>query len=162
MSPAAAILTIVTVQRFGELLLAGRNTQRLLAKGAVEFGAGHYPFLVAVHVLWLTGLWWFARSAAVNLSWLAAYGVLQAARVWILLTLGDRWTTRIIVLPAAPLIRRGPYRFLTHPNYAVVTGEIAVLPLVFGLWWYALIFSCLNALVLAVRIREENRALPLG
>jgi methyltransferase len=141
MGLAAAILTMVTVQRLGELALARRNTRRLLAKGAVESGAGHYPFIVAVHAAWLAGLWWLASGGGVNLFWLAVYGVLQALRVWILLTLGGRWTARIIVLPAAPLVRRGPYRFMAHPNYAVVAGEIAVLPLVFGLWWYALLFS---------------------
>ena len=85
--------------------------------------------------------------------------LLEIARLWVLATLGRRWTTRIIVLPGAPLVARGPYRFVSHPNYAVVIGEIAVLPLVFGLWQVALIFSVLNAALLWVRISAENEAL---
>jgi methyltransferase len=91
--------------------------------------------------------------------WLAMLVLLEIARIWVLATLGSRWTTRIIVLPEAPLVRRGPYRNVSHPNYLVVIGEIAVLPLVFGLWKIALIFTLLNAAILAIRIREENRAL---
>jgi methyltransferase len=85
--------------------------------------------------------------------------LLQIARIWVVATLGVRWTTRIIILPRAPLVRSGSYRFVDHPNYMVVAGEIAVLPLTFGLWQVALLFTLLNAAVLAVRIREENSAL---
>ena len=108
---------------------------------------------------WLLGLWWLAWDAPVNLYWLAVFVVLQLLRVWVLATLGERWTTKIIVLPGAEPIRTGPFRFLNHPNYAVVIGEIAVLPLTFGLWWFALIFSVLNAGMLFIRIRAENAAL---
>lgn len=156
---AVAILIFVTVQRLGELVLARRNTAQLLTRGAHEVAPGHYPLIVLLHATWLVGLWWLAPNAPVSGLWLAVFTVLQLLRVWVLLTLGDRWTTRIIVLPEAPLVRRGPYRFLSHPNYAVVIGEIAVLPLVFGLTAYALVFSLLNALVLAIRIRAENAAL---
>jgi methyltransferase len=110
-------------------------------------------------VLWLAALWWLAPSRALDGFWLALFVLLELARLWVLATLGVRWTTRIIVLPNAPLVRSGPYRFLNHPNYWVVIGEIAVLPLVFGLWAVALIFTLLNAAVLTIRIREENRAL---
>jgi len=154
-----AILALVTGQRVGELWLSNRNTSRLLAKGAREVGASHYPLIVAVHTLWLAALWWFAPGRHIFAFWLVLYVLLELARIWVLATLGHRWTTRIIILPGAPLIRRGPYRFANHPNYVVVIGEIAVLPLVFGLWQVALIFSVLNAAVLTVRIREENRAL---
>ena len=153
------ILALVTLQRFGELWLSNRNTKRLLAQGAHEVGASHYPLIVAVHALWLAALWWLAPARPIDGFWLAVYVLLQLARVWVLATLGRRWTTRIIVLSGAPLVRRGPYRFMDHPNYAVVVGEIAALPLVFGLWEVALIFSLLNAAVLSIRIREENRAL---
>jgi len=85
--------------------------------------------------------------------------VLQGLRVWVLATLGRYWTTRIITLPGAPLVRRGPYRWLRHPNYVVVAGEIAVLPLAFGAWQIAVVFSLANALVLWIRIRSEERAL---
>ena len=120
--------------------------------------AGHYPAIVALHVAWLAGLWLLARERPVDLAWLGVFS-LEALRAWVMATLGRRWTTRIIVLPGEPLVRSGPYRFLAHPNYVVVTAEVAVLPLVFGLPWYSLAFSVLNAAVLAVRIRTENAAL---
>jgi methyltransferase len=156
---AVIILALVTAQRLGELWLSNRNTSRLLARGAREVGAAHYPVIVAVHALWLAALWWLARDRAVHGFWLAIFVLLQLARVWVIATLGPRWTTRIIVLPEAPPVRRGPYRFVDHPNYLVVAAEIAVLPLVFGLWQLAAIFTALNAAVLTIRIREENRAL---
>jgi methyltransferase len=153
------ILALVTLQRLGELWLSNRNTQRLLARGGHEVGASHYPLIVAVHVLWLATLWWLAPARPIYGFWLAVFVLLQLARVWVLATLGPRWTTRIIILRGASLVRAGPYRFINHPNYAVVIGEIASLPLAFGLWWLALIFTLLNGAVLAIRIREENRAL---
>jgi methyltransferase len=153
------ILALVTLQRLGELWLSNRNTRRLLAQGAREYGAAHYPLIVALHALWLIALWWLAPSRGVDGFWLGLFVLLEIARIWVVATLGSRWTTRIIVLPQAPLVRRGPYRIVNHPNYLVVIGEIAVFPLVFGLWQVALIFSLLNAAILAVRIREENRAL---
>jgi len=156
---AVAILGYVTLERLAELVFADRNTKRLKARGATEHGAGHYPLIVAVHAAWLVTLWFLARDRAPDPFWLALYVLLQVARLWVLSTLGPRWTTRIIVLPGEDLVKEGPYRFLNHPNYWVVAGEIAVLPLVFGLPWVALIFTMLNAAVLAIRIREENRAL---
>jgi methyltransferase len=153
------ILALVTVQRIGELFLARRNTQRLLQEGAREHGAGHYPLIVAVHALWLATLWWLAPTRPVDGFWLAVFAVIELVRIWVLATLGRRWTTRIIVLPGADMVRSGPYRFVNHPNYWVVTGEIAVLPLVFGLWQVALVFTLVNAAVLSIRIGEENRAL---
>ena len=159
MSLAAIILALVTLQRLFELWLSNRNTQRLIARGAHEMGARHYPFIVLVHVFWLATLWWVAPGRPISWFWLAIYVLLQLARTWVISTLGDRWTTRIIVLADEPLVRRGPYRFVNHPNYVVVVGEIAVLPLVFGFWDVALIFSLLNAAALSIRIREENRAL---
>jgi methyltransferase len=154
-----AVLALVTVQRLGELLLAGRNTRRLLARGGVETGAEHYPLIVGLHAAWLVGLWALAWDRPMSLPWLAAYLALQALRIWTLASLGERWTTRIITVPGESLVRRGPYRFLQHPNYLVVVGEIAVLPLVFGLWSYAAVFSVLNASILWVRIRAEDQAL---
>ena len=153
------ILALVTVQRLAELLISSRNTKRLLARGAYEAGASHYPLIVAVHVLWLISLWWLASTRPIDGFWLAMFVLLELARIWVMTSLGPRWTTRIIILPAASLVRRGPYRFVNHPNYVVVAGEIAVLPLVFGLWRVALIFTILNAAVLTIRIREESRAL---
>ena len=158
MTPAALILAVVTLQRLGELALSRRNTRRLLAQGAYEAGAGHYPLIVALHAAWLGSLWLLAWNAPVDLSWLGVYLVLQGLRAWVIATLGSRWTTRIIVLPDAPLVRTGPYRFLSHPNYVVVAAEMAVLPLVFGLVWHAVLFTGLNAVVLYIRIRAESTA----
>ena len=159
MSLPVIILALVTLQRVGELWLSNRNTRRLLAQGAHEVGSGHYPLIVAVHALWLAVLWWLAPGQAVDGFWLGVFVLIELVRIWVLASLGRRWTTRIIILPEAPLVQRGPYRWVDHPNYLVVIAEIAVLPLVFGLWQVALVFSVLNALVLTVRIREENRAL---
>ncbi|MCP1974338.1 isoprenylcysteine carboxyl methyltransferase family protein [Bradyrhizobium elkanii] len=162
MSFASVILALVTLQRLGELVLSRRNTERLLARGAVEVGANHYPLIVLVHAGWLTALWIWGRNQDVNLAALAGFLVLQGLRVWILAALGPRWTTRIVVLPGAPLIASGPYRYFPHPNYAVVLGEIALLPLALHLPRLALIFTLVNLAVLALRIRVENRALSVS
>jgi methyltransferase len=159
---AGAILGLVTLQRLGELVLSRRNTERLLAQGAREAAPGHYSLIVALHAAWLVGLWYLAvwrPGASVSWSWLAVFVVLQGLRVWVLATLGPRWTTRIIVLPGAPLVREGPYRFVSHPNYCIVAAEILVLPLCFGMVWYGIVFAGLNALVLWIRIRAEAAAL---
>ena len=159
MSLNVLILALVTLQRLGELWLSSRNTRRLLAQGAREHAPGHYLLIVAVHVLWLAALWWLAPGRSAAGFWLALFVAVEIARTWVVVSLGRRWTTRIIVLPDAPLVRSGPYRFVDHPNYVVVAAEIAVLPLVFGLWHVALIFTLLNAVVLVIRIRAENEAL---
>ena len=159
---AGAILGLVTLQRVGELVLSRRNTERLLAQGAREAASGHYPLIVALHAAWLVGLWYLAvwrGDVGVSWGWLAVFVILQGLRVWVIATLGPRWTTRIIVLPGAPLVASGPYRFVSHPNYCVVAAEILVLPLVFGLLWYGLVFSVLNAVALWIRIRAEAAAL---
>lgn len=159
MIASLAVLGLVTLQRLGELALARRNTRRLLARGGVESGAEHYPLIIGLHAAWLAGLWLLGWSRPVMVFWLAAYIALQGLRIWILLSLGERWTTRIITVPGEPLVRRGPYRWLPHPNYLLVAAEVAVLPLVFGLPAYAVVFFVLNASVLWVRIRVENAAL---
>ena len=159
MTPAALLLALVTLERLAELWLARRNTTALMAAGALEFAPGHYPLIVLLHAFWLAGLWLLGWQQAVNLNWLFVFVLLQVLRVWVLMTLGPRWTTRIIVQPGLPLVAAGPYRWLSHPNYAVVIGEIAVLPLCLGLPWYALAFSLANAAVLTIRIRAENAAL---
>jgi methyltransferase len=153
-------LALVALQRLGELVYAARNTSRLLARGAVEIGRNHYPLFILLHGGWLVAMALLIPAAAPP-SWplLALFLLLQAGRLWVVATLGPYWTTRIITLPAAPLVARGPYRFVRHPNYLVVTGEIAVLPLAFGAWQIALVFSVLNALLLFWRIRIENGVL---
>lgn len=159
MWPSIALLTFVTAQRLSELVIARRNTMVLFARGAREIAPDHYPYMVALHTGWLAGLWMLATGQPIQLFWFGLFMLLQVLRLWVLTTLGERWTTRIIILPGAPLIEGGPYRFFKHPNYMIVTGEIAALPLAFGMPLYALVFSLLNAAVLTVRIRAENAAL---
>ncbi len=156
---AVALLVLVTAQRLLELVIARRNTAELLARGGVEHGAGHYPVMVLMHAVWLLGLWLLAAGVPPHLPLAGLYLLLQAFRIWTLASIGRRWTTRIIVVPGETLVAKGPYRFMRHPNYAVVIAEILVLPLVFGLHAYAMLFSLLNLALLAVRIRAENLAL---
>ena len=159
MTSAELILGLVTLQRAGELAISGHNTRKLLARGAVEAAARHYPLIVAVHAAWLISLWVLGHDQPVHIVALLFYLMLQGVRIWVMWTLGSRWTTRIIVSPEQPLVSAGPYRFLSHPNYAVVAGEIATLPLVLGLPLLAGVFTILNVAVLAIRIAAENRAL---
>ncbi len=160
MSTTTLIIALVALQRIGEVAYATRNTRALLRRGGVEVGRSHYFMLVLLHAAWLAALWAMVPSdAPLSLPWLALFLLLQGLRVWVIGSLGPYWTTRIITLPEMPLIRRGPYRFLRHPNYVIVAAEIAVLPLVFGEWRLALIFSILNGLVLFWRIRVEEQAL---
>ena len=159
---AYIIIALVVAQRLAELVYAERNTKNLLARGAVEVGRAHYPLIVLLHAGWLVAIVaLLPPNPPINLILLGIFVVLQALRVWVLATLGPYWTTRIITLPGAPLVRRGPFRVLRHPNYTVVAGEIAVLPLVFGEIWVAVAFTILNALILMWRIRQENEALAV-
>jgi methyltransferase len=155
----AVLLAFVTLQRIAELWWAKQNEARLFAAGGIEYGRAHLPLIVLLHASWITGLWALAYDHSVNLVFLALVVVLQIARFWVLVSLGRRWTIRLIVVLGERLVARGPYRFLRHPNYAVVAGEIAAVPLALGLPLYALIFSALNAAVLAIRILKENSAL---
>ncbi len=162
MSALYALVGFIVAQRLAELAYAARNTRRLKSRGAVEAGAGHYPLMIALHAAWLAALvLWVPPETAVNLPLLGVFAALQAGRVWVIASLGERWTTRIIVVAGAPLVTRGPYRFLRHPNYAVVCGEIAVVPLMFGAWDVALAFSVLNLVLLRHRTRVEDAALGL-
>jgi methyltransferase len=158
-TPAVFLLGAVTAGRLAELVLARRNTRSLIAKGAFEVSPGHYPLIVALHAGWLLNLWIFGWNQHVQMIWLAVFLALQLLRIWVLTTLGSRWTTRIIVLPGETLVTKGPFRYIRHPNYAIVCGEIAVLPLCLGLPWLALVFSFANALMLTVRVRAESGAL---
>ncbi len=157
----AALLIYVIVERLAELVIANRNTRRLLARGAYEVGASHYRYIVGLHVAWLAAIvGWVAWTAPqVSSPPLVLYLILQSLRLWVIASLEPYWTTRIITLPEAPLVKSGPYRFLRHPNYVVVVLEIATLPLVFGAWHLAVIFSLLNAAVIWVRVRAESAAL---
>jgi methyltransferase len=159
MSLPYVIMALVTLQRLAELAIAASNTRHLRALGAVEIGRSHYPAMVALHASWIALLWVSVGGRAVNLPLLGLFILLQALRVWVLASLGRRWTTRIIVVPGMPLVTGGPFRFLRHPNYCVVVGEIAILPLVFGQIWIAVVFTVLNAAMLWVRIRTETSAI---
>jgi methyltransferase len=153
------ILGLVTLQRLLEVYIAHRNTKRLIARGGFEVGSGHYPLIVALHALWLAGLWYLAWNQSVSWPWIFAYLVLEAARGWIIAALGSRWTTRIIVVPGETLVEEGPYKYFRHPNYMVVAAEIFILPMAFGLWLFAVLFAAANIGLLYWRIRSEDEAL---
>ncbi len=160
MGLAQIVTLLVALQRLAELVYARRNARRLLAAGGVEHGAGHYPLFVALHGGWLGALFLLVPAEApADWGLLGLYGLLQLGRLWVIASLDGRWTTRVIVVPGAPLITRGPYRFLRHPNYLVVALEIPILPLAFGAWQIALGFGLANLALLAHRIRVEERAL---
>jgi methyltransferase len=157
---AAGVVALVALARLVELWCARRNTRALLDAGGIEVGGSHYPLIVALHAAWLIAIVaTVPPDAGVSVPLLVLFAILQGLRAWVLLSLGRYWTTRVITLPGAPLVRRGPYRFLRHPNYLVVAGEIAVLPLAFGAWGVAIAFSALNGALLAWRISVEDRVL---
>lgn len=158
---SVALLIYVILERLFELVIARRNTAKLMSRGAVEVGATHYPIMIALHVSWLVAIvgWVMFATYEVSAPFLALYILLQGFRLWVMATLGPYWTTRIITLADAPLIKHGPYRFVRHPNYVVVSLEIVALPLVFGAWHIAVVFTVLNALMLRTRIKAENTAL---
>ena len=163
MSALLGLVGFIALQRLAELAYARRNTARLMARGAVESGARAYPLFVLLHGGWLAAMLLSIDPATpANLPLLALFAVLQAARLWVIASLSGRWTTRIIVPPGEPRITRGPYRFVKHPNYAIVIAEIAVAPLIFGAWGVALTFSVLNLALISHRIRQENAALVQG
>lgn len=155
-----AVIGLVAAQRAAELALAAANTRRLRALGGIEIDAGGYRWLVVLHASWLASLMLLVPAATAP-AWplLALYAALQLGRLWVIASLGRRWTTRVIVLPGAPPVSGGPYRYLRHPNYAIVTAEIAVLPLAFGAVAAALAFSAMNLILLGRRIAIEDRAL---
>ncbi len=160
MSPLYAVVAFIVVQRLLELAVSRRNARTLLAQGGIEFGRGHYPLIVALHAGWLLALVSLVSvDAPLSMPLLAVFALLQVARAWTLKTLGRFWTTRVVVLPRGQRIRTGPFRFIDHPNYLIVSIEIAVVPLMFGAWQLAAAASVLNLLVLRNRIRVENRAL---
>ncbi len=157
-------VALVALQRLLELRLSRRNERRARARGAVERGAGHYKPIVAMHTAWLVSTFveGVLRGPDLPAFWpvpFALFLVVQPLRYWAILSLGESWNTRILIVPGAELVARGPYRYLRHPNYVVVAVEILTFPLIFGAWITALVFSALNAVLLCMRIGEENRAL---
>ena len=160
MSPVGVAVALVAAQRLAELAWSSRNLRRLRRRGAIEHGRSHYPLIVALHVLWLASLVLLVPPATrPNPVFLGLYVALQAVRVWAIASLGPYWTTRVLTVPDAPLVARGPYRLLRHPVYAVVIAEIALLPLAFGAWRIALVFSLANLALLAWRVTVEERAI---
>ena len=160
MIAALIIVALIALQRLAEVIHSNRNTSALKARGAVEAGAGHYPLMITMHVAWMIAIVLFLpRPVTINGYLIALMVVFQLLRLWVVVTLGPYWTTRVITLPGAPLVTSGPFRYLRHPNYMIVVGEIAVLPLAFGEVGVAVVFSVLNAAMLAWRIRVENAAL---
>jgi methyltransferase len=154
------LLGYVVLARLVELSIARRNTRRLLAQGGYEVGRKHYPLIVAMHAAWILTIAFAVPPATpVAPHFLLLFVITQGLRYWVIGSLGARWTTRIIVVPGASLVKHGPYRWLRHPNYLVVVAEIALLPLVFGAWQIALGFSVINAVVLWHRVRIEDAAL---
>jgi len=155
---------LVAVQRLLELWYSRRNERRLRARGAVERGSGHFPAMVAIHTLWLvsTLIEGLLRGPEPPVWWpvpLAAFLLVQPLRYWAILTLGVNWNVRVLVVPGGKLVKNGPYRYFPHPNYVVVAVEVLTFPLIFGAWITAVVFSLLNAALLYLRIRTENRAL---
>lgn len=160
MTPLYLLLAIVALERLGELCYAARNTRRLKARGGIEVAAEQYPFFIALHAAWLLAMLVFIPKETAPIPWLLAlFIVIEGARVWTLSSLGPYWTTRVITLPGEPLVKRGPYRFMRHPNYAVVALEIAVLPLAFNAASIAIAFTVLNAALLVWRVQAENAVL---
>ena len=158
MTSGTVLLAFLTVQRLVELRIASVNTKALLRAGAYERGAGHYPMMILLHASWLVSLWFFGWNHRAYGPLVLVFVVLQIARLWVLLTLGPRWTTRIILARGAPPVTSGPYRFVRHPNYLVVALEIPCVSLALGLVWHALLFGTLNLAMLWWRIRAEDRA----
>lgn len=159
------LILIIVFERLGELLLTRRNAARLLARGGFAAGEAHYPAMVLLHTAILVGapleVYLLGRDFLpwLGLPMLALVGGTMALRYWAISTLGDRWTTRILVVPGEPPVTGGPYRFVRHPNYLAVIVEVAALPLVHSAWLSALLFSLANAAVLRLRIRAEEAAL---
>ena len=157
-------VALVAAQRLFELALARKNEHRVRAKGAVERGWVHYPFIVGLHALWLISTLVEGLLRGPELPWLwplplGLFLLVQPLRYWAIFALGESWNTKILVVPGAKPVRSGPYKYLNHPNYVVVVVEILALPLIFGAWVTALVFTALNAVLLSARVRDENRAL---
>lgn len=160
----AVFIIFLILLRVGELLLARRNERWLLQHGAVEYGRKHYRYIVMLHVLFFVSLiteYIFTSTGYYSVPLLVLYFLLLAFKAWAIFSLGKFWNTKIFRISGYPLVKKGPYRFMKHPNYVIVVAEIALIPLIFHLYITAVVFSVLNGLMLYVRIREEDKALRL-
>ena len=160
----AVVVTFVIIQRLVELRIAKRNETWMRSQGAFEAGAKHYPLMVTMHVSFFISL--ILEVVIVNrpllpvwISFLSVFLIAQVARIWCLTSLGKFWNTKIIILPDANVVRKGPYAFIRHPNYVIVTTELLVLPLIFSAYFTAILFTMLNIWMLSVRIPTEEKAL---
>ena len=157
-------ISFIILLRLSELLLSKRNEKWLLKNNAIEYGKKHYPLIVVLHTLFIASLiieYYCWPTKSFSLSLLIAYFILLLFKIWIILSLGKFWNTKIYRIPDFPLIKKGPYRYIKHPNYIIVIAEIAIIPLVFHLYYTAIIFTVLNGLMLRIRIKEENKALQM-
>ena len=155
-------VSFVILLRIAELYVARRNEKWMVQNGAVEYGKKHYPFIIALHSLFFVSLiieYSMQQTPSFSLIFLLIYLLLIAFKVWIIASLGKFWNTKIFRIQNYPLINKGPYKYIKHPNYIIVIAEIALIPLIFQLYYTALIFTLLNAIMLSVRIKEENLAL---
>ena len=155
-------ISYVILLRIGELLLSKRNEKWLLQNGAVEYGKKHYPFIVALHILFIISLiieYSTQHTASFSLFFIILYFLILVFKAWVILSLGKFWNTKIYHISNLPLVKKGPYRYIKHPNYMIVIAEIAVIPLAFHLYFTAITFSILNAMMLFVRIKEEDKIL---
>jgi methyltransferase len=153
-------ISFFVLQRLSELFIAKRNEKWLLEQGAIEYGQSHYPYIIALHTLFIFSLiaeYILSGRSPISLIFLVIYLVVLLFKYWALSSLGKYWNTKIYRIPGVYPVKKGPYKFLRHPNYMEVVCEIAVIPLVFHLYYTAIIFTILNAAMLFVRIREENR-----
>lgn len=157
-------ISFLAFLRIEELLLSKKNGKWLLDNGAIEYGSKHYPFIVALHVLFFLSLifeYIAQHQHSFSLLLLFLYFLLLTFKIWIIASLGKFWNTRIYRVLNMPLIKSGPYKYFKHPNYAVVIAEIAVIPMIFHLYITAIAFTLLNLIVLFVRIKEENKVLQI-
>ncbi len=155
-------ISFIILLRIGELVLSKRNEKWLMQNGAVEYGKRHYPFIVALHILFIISLVieYTARQAvSFSLFMLIFYFSLLAFKTWVIFSLGKFWSTRIYHISGMPLVKKGPYKYFKHPNYLIVIAEIAVIPMIFHLYFTAITFTLLNAIMLFIRIKEENKVL---
>lgn len=160
----AVFVGFLILLRLGELLLACRNERWLLQHGAVEYGMRHYRYIVLLHVFFFISLiteYVFTSTGYYSIPLLVLYFLLLAFKAWVIFSLGRFWNTKILHISGYPLVKKGPYKFMKHPNYLIVIAEIALIPLIFHLYITAIVFTLLNALMLYVRIKEENRVLQL-
>ena len=157
-------ISFVILLRLGELILSKKNEKWLLQNGAVEYGKKHYPFIVALHTLFFVSLiieYSKQQIPSFSLPILVFYFIVLALKVWVISSLGRFWNTKIFRVQSIPSIKKGAYKYVKHPNYLIVIFEIALIPLAFHLYYTAIIFSLLNAIILTIRISAENQALQI-